>query len=57
MENQINGMISAAIDPNHLYYLKDNEIVYKVEDTLTSAVSFGYKTVFAYCLEYERGRV
>lgn len=50
-------MISAAIDPNHSYYLQNNRIVYKVQDTVTHLVSFGYKTVFSYCSEFDSGRV
>lgn len=41
-QNQVNGMISAAIDPSHSYYIQNNRIVYKVQDIVSHSVSFGY---------------
>jgi len=50
-------MVSGALDYNHSYFLLDNRIVYKDNDTISLNLSYGYKTVFANIYEYQRGNL
>ena len=47
MINQVIGMVESALDYNHSYFLVDNAIVYKDNDSISHNLSYGYKTVFA----------
>jgi hypothetical protein len=50
-------MISGALAYKHDYFLIDNRIIYKHNDTTSPFISYGYKTVFANMYEYERGNI
>jgi hypothetical protein len=57
LTNQVNGMITGALNYVHNYFIKDKCIFYKDGDSISSKINFGYKTVFAYLHEYENNKV
>lgn len=40
-------MVAGALDYNHTYFLGENGIVYKDNDTICYNLNYGYRTVFA----------
>ena len=50
-------MISGALAYKHDYFLIDNRLVYKDNDTISPFINYGYKTVFANIYENERGNI
>ncbi len=50
-------MISGALAYKHDYFLIDNKIVYRDNDTISPFINYGYKTVFANIYEHERGHI
>ena len=57
LKNQVHGMIDGALNYRHDYHIHDAKIMYKDADTYTDKISYGYKTVFAYCHEYDNNKV
>lgn len=47
LKNQINGMITGALNYKHDYLIIDKKIVYKDGDFISSSINYGYKTLFA----------
>jgi hypothetical protein len=56
-DNQLDGMIEAALDHNHTYEIQNNEIVYRSNGIIEPTINYGYATVFTACEEYERGKI
>jgi hypothetical protein len=50
-------MIAGALAYKHEYFIIDNKIVYKDNDSISSNISYGYKTVFANVYEYQNGKI
>jgi hypothetical protein len=50
-------MIAGALSYKHDYFLIDKKLVYKDNDTISSKISYGYKTVFANIHEFYKGNV
>lgn len=57
LENQVHGMVAGALSYKHDYFLIDKKLVYKDNDTISSNISYGYKTVFANIFEHYKGNV
>ena len=47
-------MLQAVYSYQHAYIIHEQSIKYRDNDTITDKISYGYKTVFANCYEYER---
>jgi hypothetical protein len=47
-------MIQGAYNYKHGYVIHMESIKYRDNDSITDKISYGYKTVFANCYEYER---
>lgn len=50
-------MISSARNFKHAYVIHDNKIGYVLPEGLSFAASYGWKTIFAYYYEAERGTI
>jgi len=40
-------MVAAALNYKHQYFIIDDKIVYKDNDTISPKISYGFRTVFA----------
>jgi hypothetical protein len=57
LQCQISGMLQAVYNYTHTYTIHQNALKYLENDSITDKISYGYKTVFANCFEYERKSV
>ena len=57
LKNQVNGMVSGALNYKHDYFIIEKRIAYKDNDTISYKINYGYKTVFAYLHEFQNNRV
>ena len=57
LKNQVGPMISGVRNYKHDYQVIDNKIAYKDQDGFSSAISFGYKTLFAYFYEFDKKNI
>jgi len=57
LENQLHGMVASAFNYQHFYFIIDEKIVYKDNDTVSPNLSFGYKTVYVNIVEYRKGNI
>lgn len=47
-------MLQAAYNFAHGYIIHNDAIKYRDNDEITDKISYGYKTVFANCFEYDK---
>ena len=57
LENQLHRMKAEFSEQHNEYVVDQLMIKYKDKDCLSEKLHFGYKTIFAYCREFNRGRV
>lgn len=50
-------MIRAVYDHKHDYTIHQKSLKYFENDAVTEKISYGYKTVFANCHEYEKNNI
>lgn len=50
-------MVASAFNYQHFYFIIDEKIVYKDNDTVSPNLSFGYKTVYVNIVEYRKGNI
>jgi hypothetical protein len=56
-ENQLEGMICAAVDQKHQHEIIDKKIVYRYDGIIEEQLNSGYKTVFLACSEIEKNTI
>ncbi len=54
LKNQVIGMLQAVYNYQHQYFIHNGCIKYRDNDSITDKFSYGFKTVFANCFEFER---
>jgi hypothetical protein len=57
LRNQLHRMKRQFTQPENEYFVDQRMIKYKDKDCLSEKLHFGYETIFAYCREFNLGRV
>ena len=57
LEEGVNSMMASMNDFKHEYIVLQNKIGYKDQDGISFKINYGFKTVFAYYYEFEKGRI
>jgi hypothetical protein len=57
MREQIKGMILGCRGVDHDYVVRDDLIQYRDQDGISSEISYGFQTLFAYLKELDKNRI
>ncbi|KAL4480832.1 hypothetical protein ABPG72_001701 [Tetrahymena utriculariae] len=57
LDECLKDMISDCKNFSHEYIVQNDRIAYKEQDVLSSDITYGYKTLFAYFYENEKGNI